>query len=181
MDPDVAFGVELGRLLDAVHACGFGEDVLEEAGGVEQLEGAAGVAFGEHEGEFVADALEADLVDLRGGVTDSCDGAGLDGEVEAGGETDGSEHAELVFGEAQGRVADGSEDLRGEVDAAAYVVERGRCGVAGCFVDGWVEQHAVDGEVAAEDIFAGVGGELDRVGAAAVAVGSVVAEGGDFG
>ena len=96
-------------------------------------------------------------------------------------ETDGSEHAELVFGEAQGRVADGSEDLGGEVGAASYVVERGCCCIVGFFVDGWVEQHAVDGEVAAEDVFAGVGGELDGVGAAAVAVGSVVAEGGDFG
>ena len=47
--------------------------------------------------------------------------------------------------------------------------------------DSGVEQHAVDGEVAAEDVFAGVGGEADGVGAAAVGVGSVVAEGGDFG
>ncbi len=47
--------------------------------------------------------------------------------------------------------------------------------------DGGVEEHAVDGEVAAEDVFAGVGGEADGVGAAAVGVGSVVAEGGDFG
>ena len=50
MDPDVAFGVELWRLLDAVHAYGFGEDLLKEAGGVEELEGAAGLAFGEHAG-----------------------------------------------------------------------------------------------------------------------------------
>ena len=155
--------------------------MLEEAGGVEKLEGAAGVAFGEHEGEFVADAFEADLVDLGGGVADGGHGAGLDGEVEAGGETDGAEHAELVFGEAQGRVADGSEDLRCEVGAAAYVVECGCCGIAGRFVDGGVEQHAVDGEVAAEDVFTGVGGELDCVRAAAIAIGSVVAEGGDFG
>ncbi len=65
--------------------------------------------------------------------------------------------------------------------AAANEVEgRGR-GVAGCFKGDGVEQHAVDGEVAAEDVFAGVGGEADGVGAAAVAVGSVVAEGGDLG
>ena len=86
---------------------------MEEAGGVEELEGAASVAFGEHEGEFVADAFEADLVDLGGGVADGGYGGWLDGKVEAGGETDRAEHAELIFGEAQGWVADGSEDLCG--------------------------------------------------------------------
>ena len=105
----------------------------------------------------------------------------LDFEVEAGGETDGAEHTELVFGEAKGGVADGAEDFGGEVSAAVYVVECGGCRVAGLFEDGGVEEHAVDGEVAAEDVFAGVGGEADGVGAAAVGVGSVVAEGGDFG
>ena len=50
MNPDVAFRVELGRLLDVVHADSFGEDLLEEAGGVEEFEGSAGAAFGEHAG-----------------------------------------------------------------------------------------------------------------------------------
>ena len=105
----------------------------------------------------------------------------LDFKVEACGETYGAEHAELVFGEAQGRVADGAEDFGGEVGAAVYVVEGGGCYVSCFFEDSRVEEHAVDGEVAAEDVFARVGGEADGVGAAAVGVGSVVAEGGDFG
>jgi hypothetical protein len=45
----------------------------------------------------------------------------------------------------------------------------------------WVEQHAVDGEVAAGDVFAWVEGVADGVGAATVGVGTVVAEGGDLG
>ena len=53
--------------------------------------------------------------------------------------------------------------------------------VTGLAEEGVVEEHAVDGEVAAEDVFAGVGGELDGVGAAAVGVAAVGAEGGDFG
>lgn len=118
---------------------------------------------------------------MGGGVADSGEGLRLDLEVESGSETNGAEHAKLVFGEAEGGVADGAEDLGGEVVAAVYVVEGGGCGVAGLFEDGGVEEHAVDGEVAAEDVFAGVGGEADGVGAAAVGVGSVVAEGGDFG
>ena len=42
-----------------------------------------------------------------------------------------------------------------------------------------VEEHAVDGEVAAQGVLAG-GGEDDRVGVPAVAVGDVGAEGGDL-
>ena len=83
------------------------------------------------QGELVADALAADLVDLRGGVADGGHGARLDLEVEARGEADGAQHAQLVFGEAQGGVADGAEDPGGEIVAAADEVEGGGGGVAG--------------------------------------------------
>ncbi len=69
----------------------------------------------------------ADLIDLSGGVADGGEGLRLDLEVEASGETDGAKHAELVFGEAVGGVADGAEDFGGEVGAAVYVVEGGGC------------------------------------------------------
>ena len=46
MNPDVAFGVELRRLPDTLHADGFGHDLLQEASGVEELEGSTGAAFG---------------------------------------------------------------------------------------------------------------------------------------
>ena len=107
--------------------------------------------------------------------------AGSRWKSEAGGEADGPEHAEFVFGEAEVGVADGADDAGGEVFAAVDEVEGG--GGDGLFAlqDFGVEEHAVDGEVAAEDVFAGRGGELDGVGAAAVGVAAVVAEGGDFG
>ena len=63
MDPDVALGMELRRLLDALHPCDFRQNLDEEAGFVEQFEGAAGVAFGEHPGELVANAFAADRMD----------------------------------------------------------------------------------------------------------------------
>ena len=63
---------------------------------------------------------------------------------------------------------------------AVYVVERGVLRRRRFLRDGGVEEHAVDGEVAAKDVFAGVGREADGVGAAAVGVGSVVTEGGDL-
>ncbi len=50
MDPDVALGVELGRLGYAAQADDFGEDLGEEAEIEEQLEAAARAALGEDAG-----------------------------------------------------------------------------------------------------------------------------------
>src|SRR6185312_15324479 len=170
---DVALGVELGRLLDSVEAVDFGQDLFEEAEAVEEFEGAAGAALGQHAGEFVADAFEADLMDLVGAAADGGFGAGLDFKIKAGGEADGSEHTELVFVEALGGVSDGANDVGVEIGASLDVIEN----LAGLRI----EEHSVDGEVAAEDVFFGLFGEADGVGAATVVVGSVAAEGGDFG
>ena len=54
---------------------------------------------------------------------------------------------------------------------------RGRRG----FIFDGVEEHSVDGEVAAENVFAGVGGVTHCVRTAAIGVGAVGAEGGDLG
>ncbi len=50
VDPDVAFGMELRRLLDTFHLRNFGQQLREQARLVEQLEPAARGAFGEHFG-----------------------------------------------------------------------------------------------------------------------------------
>ena len=143
------------------------------------------MAFGEHAGEFVADSLAGDLGDFGCEELDCRQCAGVDGETEPGGESDAAEHAELVLGEAEFGRADGADELLGEVFAAANEVEDGgvvdlRC-IWGVGDLRGVEQHAVDGEVAALDVFAGGGCEADGVGAAAVEVGSVVTERGDLG
>ena len=172
VDEHVAFGMELGGLFDADHGGDFGEELREEAGVEEGLEGLSGMDCGE-EGleELVADALGADLGDVRGGVEDGGPGAGVDGKAEGGGEAHGAEHAEAVFGEAAGGVADGADDAGVEVGAAPDVV--------GDFAGAGVEEESVDREVAAEDVGAGVGeGDGGRV--AAVEVGRFGAEGGDF-
>ena len=52
-------------------------------------------------------------------------------------------------------VADGADEVGGQVVAAVDEVEDCGLQVSGFFVGGGVEQHAVDGEVAAEDVFSG--------------------------
>ena len=186
VDPDVALGVELRGLLDAVHAGDFGQDLLEQPGLVEELKGAAGMAFSEHARQLGLDALAGDLSDFSGVRADGGEGLGLECKLKPGGEADGTQHAQLVLSEAKVRRAGGADDAGVEVLAAVDEVEDGggrRVDLAGgmVFQQPGVEEHAVDGEVAAKDVFARVSGEADGVGPAAIGVGAVVAEGGDFG
>lgn len=170
--PDVAFGVEFGRLGDALHAGGFGEEDVEESGGVEEFETAAGAAFGEDTGEFIPDAFGGDGGDGGGEAREGVPGGGFDFKAKAGGEADSAEQAEAVFGEALDGVADGAEAAGVEVGEAVNVV--------GDLTGEGVFEEGVDGKVAAEDVLAGIGFEGDAFGAAAVAVGVVGAEGGDL-
>lgn len=126
----------------------------------------------EHDSEeFVADAFDADGGEGVGLGAEGVPCEGIDGVVEGSGEADGAEEAEPVFGEAEGRVADGAERVVFEVVAAADEVDE---------VTGErVEEHAIDGEVAALGV-GFRGGEDDVVRAAAVEVGAVGAERGDF-
>ncbi len=72
-----------------------------------------------------------------------------------------------VLGEALLRIADGAQDFRFQIGLAADVVDE--------LVRGRVEEHAVDGEVAALRVFLRRGGR-DGHGMPAVHVGAVLAE-----
>src|ERR1700676_1994907 len=54
VEPDVTFGVKLGRLWNAFHGGDFGEKCNEEAEFVEEFEAVAGGPFGEELGELFA-------------------------------------------------------------------------------------------------------------------------------
>ena len=58
-------GWNCGGCCDALHAGDFRQDLDEQIGFVQQPEGAAGAAFGEHFGQLVAHALAADGVNAR--------------------------------------------------------------------------------------------------------------------
>ena len=76
---------------------------------VEQFEGTARLAFGEHAGEFVADSFAADSLDFGRKRTDRGLRGRVDGEVETGGEADGAQHAQVVLFEATARQANGAD------------------------------------------------------------------------
>ena len=96
----------------------------------------------------------------------------LDGVTEPRGEAHRAQHAQLVFGETQSRIADGADDLGSQIFLPADVVED--------FVRHGIEQQAVDSKVAALHIFLGALAEAHPVGMAAIAVADVRTESGDF-
>src|SRR6185437_14865922 len=64
VDPDVALGVVLRRLLHALHARHLGQYGAQQAGRVQELEAAPGAALGQHLEHLVANPLVADFRDL---------------------------------------------------------------------------------------------------------------------
>ena len=169
------------RLFYTVQAIDLRQDLFQQAGAVQQFEGAACAAFGEHPRELVADALAADLVNLTGKGVDRGSGPLFDREIEAGGKAHGAQHAELVLFEALLRIADGADDMRAEIGAAAYKVKHRGLEITGFFPDLWIEQQAIDRKIAPDDIFLRAFREAYRFGAATVGVGSIIAEGGNLG
>ena len=94
---DVALGVVVGRLLDALHRRDLRQHVREQAGLVEQLEAAPRGAFGEDAHDLVADALPGDAGDRRGVGANGREGRRLDGEAEARREAHGAQHAQAIL------------------------------------------------------------------------------------
>ena len=57
VDPDIAFGVMLGRLLTTAHLEEFGNPDCDQAGFVEQVEPPGRIGAGQNLGEFIANTL----------------------------------------------------------------------------------------------------------------------------
>src|SRR4051812_2478450 len=102
------------------------------------------MALGEHLGQFVADALAGDLVDLMSEALDGRERLIVNLVAEASGKADGAQHAQLVFTEGSFRWADGADYLVAQVLLPANIGEN--------FVCGRIEEQAVDGEIAALDV-----------------------------
>ena len=130
------------------------------------------MAFDEHFGQLVAHTLAGNLMDPGSQLLDRAECLRLDGVTEPRGKAHRAQHAQLVFGETQSRIADGADDFGSQILLPADVVEN--------FVRYGIEQQAVDSEVAALDIFPSALAEAHPIGVTAVAVADVRTESGDF-
>src|SRR5258708_11758096 len=115
--------MELRRLRDAFHSGDFGEQLGQEAEFVEEFEATAGSALSEELDELFADAFRGNDVDFARVSADGGESCGFDGVAETRSEADGAQHAEFVFGETAGWVADGAGDSCGQISAAPHAGE----------------------------------------------------------
>ena len=104
--------------------------------------------------------------------SDGREGVRSDAVCEASGEADRAEHAKLVFGEAALGLDDGANDASGEVGPPANIVQH--------FTAVVFHKQAVDGEVAARNVFLWSTCVDHLVRMATIGVANVTAEGGDF-
>ncbi len=168
VDPDIAFGVEFGRLRNALKGGDLRQNFGEEAGGVKELEASAGAAFGQDAGEFAADALGRNAVDAGTERPNCLECGGIETEGEAGGEADGAQHPEMILFEPREWVADGADNAAVEVVAAADEIDNN--------VGFGIEKESVDGEIAAQNVGLGAGLEADRLRSAAIEITAVGAK-----
>ncbi len=172
MNPDIAFGVVLRWLWHTFHSSNFWKEFVKEPGLVEEFEAAASSALGEEFSELFADAFGSDDVDFAGVLANGSQGLWFNCVAETGGETHGAEHAEFVFGETAGGIADGADEPRRQVGLATDVVED--------FASVVAHDEAVDGEVTTLDVFFRGFGIDDLIGVAAIGVADIGTEGCDF-
>src|SRR5882724_2691651 len=111
-------------------------------------------------------------MDPRGQFLDCSECSGLNRVSETCGKPEGAQHAQLVLGETQHRIADRADDFSAKIVLAANVVEN--------LVVHRIEQQAIDGKVAALDILLRAVAETNLVGVAAVRIAPVRTESSNF-
>ena len=105
-------------------------------------------------------------------AADGLECGGVDRKIEAGGEADGAEHAQVVLAEPRVGVADGADHAALQILASFDEVQN--------LATVRVHHEAVDGEIAALNVLARIALEMDQRGTAAVGVVVVAAERGDL-
>lgn len=139
------------------------------------------MAFGEDFGQLLANAFRRNLVDMASLRADGLKRARLDRKLQSRREPHRAQHAELVFFETLRGIADGAQKSCLQVISAAYKVQNAIFEAVAGFICQRIQQQAVDGEVPAENVFARIGRKAHRIGAAAIAVHTVVAKGRNLG
>src|SRR6185312_6618259 len=159
----------VGRLRNSFHRGGFGKNIEEKAGCIQQFKSAPGAAFGQNARDLVSNALSRNAFDIGVKIADGVECGGIDFEAEAGGEAHGAQHAKVVLAKSFKWIADRPDDAVIEVGAASNIVDY--------FAAFRVHEKRVDCKVAAENVVARIGFMRDRFGAAPVAICVIAAEG----
>ncbi len=172
MSPDIAFGMKLWGLLNALEAFDFRQQVNEKAALVQQLETATRATFREDTEEFVANALDRDPPNKRGQALDRLHCFRLNRKVQTRSEAYGAQHAQVIFVEALFCISNRADNAAHEIGFSADVIEH--------LARNRIFHEAIDGEVPPLGIESRIRFESNRVGPAPVGVPSLTTEGRDF-
>ena len=172
VNEDVALGMKFRWLCDPLHGRDLRQDVTKHAAFIQQQKRFVPLALGQHAGQLIAYPLSRDQSNLVRQYFDGLECARVDDVAEAGGKPHRPQHAQLVFREAKLRIANRPNHSRSQVfpspnkvqDLSAYRIE----------------QHAVDGEIAARDILPRVSAEPHLIGMPPVRIADVAAKGSHF-
>ena len=121
---NIALGMVLRRLLDAVQRGDVGQHLREQPALVEQVESLLRLGHGEDAVQLVADALGAHGADHFRAGANRLPRLRLDLEIEPRREPDRAQQPQMVLGKAVLRVANGAQDSRAQVGLAADKIDQ---------------------------------------------------------
>ncbi len=145
VNPHVAFGMKLRRLLDALHPRNVRKHHGQQSRFLQQLESAPCGAFGQQLGQFIANAFGGNLRNLRGEALRRRHRFRLNLETESRRKPHGPHHAQFIFRETQPRIANRAHNARPQIGAPADIVKH--------FARRRVHQQSIDREIAPPHIF----------------------------
>src|SRR5580704_2132160 len=164
--------MKLWRLFDSFHGLDLGQNFMQQSGFVEQQKSLPGAAFRQHLAEFIANPLLRHVTNLRCQRLNRLKSFGLDGVAKTRRKADGTQHPKLVLGKAPLGIANGSNDPVLQILLPPDEIQD--------LVRVRIEQQAIDGEIAALNIFLRIFAEANLVGMTAVAVSDVAAKRGNL-
>src|ERR1019366_9214706 len=118
MSPDIAFGMEFGRLRDSFHGSDLGQNFSQQAGSVEKFEASAGAAFSKDAREFVAHTFGGNTMDGGFLALDRGKGVRLNIEFEACGKTHRAEEAKVILAKSLLGISDRPDQAGLEIGAS---------------------------------------------------------------
>ncbi len=147
MVPQVAVRLVRRALRQTFHRQQFRQNGPGQAKFQEQVHAAGPVWRQQQFPQLLGNPLRAHNQDLPGHRGNRHRRRRFHGEIETRGDAHGAEHAQLVLGKAHGRLADRAQNLPLQVRLSADIIDE--------LVLQRIEEHAVDGEISPQRVFAG--------------------------
>src|SRR6185312_5389827 len=110
MNEYIAFRMELGCLLDALHGSDLRQDFAQKSAGIQHKKRQSRAAFGEHLSQLISRPLGGNLANLRGQFLYGLHRPAFEDVSKSRGKAYGPQHTQLVFTKTFLRIANRADD-----------------------------------------------------------------------